>query len=214
MPYGAKSYPAYAPVVTPKPAKKPDAQQFGKIKFEGKDLPPQPATYDKLAIGPKKELLYVSLVAEANFVKAIRAILGGGAKAHISASGGKVKVPNSPHSVAADPHKLVKAEEGYECFTHKLEYGLIHACFVARTDGFMLNVSDEALKAQLSDTRFTTPFLPEWITYIREQMTKGGILQLCPSFNCECAIITSTEAQFDFVVSNGLKTGKLIIPGG
>lgn len=213
--YGA-AYSAYHKKAAAKPKKPKPVQEgpvYGKIKFEGKDIAPQPALYDKLAIGPNGELFFVSLVAEANFVKAIRAILGGGARAGITATGGPVKIPNSPHSVAADPPKVVKVEEGYECHTHKLEHGLIHACFVARTPGFMLNVNDAALRQEIADIRFTTPYLPEWITYIREQMTKGGILAMCSCFNCECGVINATVDQMDFVVSNGLKTRKLIIPG-
>jgi hypothetical protein len=157
--------------------------------------------------------MYVSLVAETNFIKAIRAILGGGAKAVIFATGGKVKVPNNKFAVAADPEKVTKSEAGYECYTHKLEHGLVHAAFVSRTPGFMLNVSDEALAKELADTRYTTPFLRDWIPYIRGEFVKGGLLAMCSSFNCECGIIAATEKQFDFVVSHGLKQRYITIPG-
>jgi hypothetical protein len=209
--YGSKFASATKPAKAT--ADKPPQPTFGKIKFEGKDLPPQPATYDQIAISDKHELMYVSCVAEANFIKAIRAILGGGAKAGITATGGKVKVPTNPFAVPADPDKVTKSEEGYDCYTHKLEHGLVHAVFVSRKPGFMLNVSDEALAVELSDTRYTTPFLREWVPYIKEQFLKGGLLAMCSSFNCSCGIMEATEKQFDFVVSNGLKQRHLIIPG-
>lgn len=186
---------------------------FGKIKFEGKDLPPQPATYDKLAVGNGRTLLFVSIVAETNFVKAIRAILGGGAKAHIYAQDGKIKRPDNVYEQPTHPEKISKAEEGYDCCIHKMDHGLTHAVFVARTDGFMLSVTDEAVRRQLSDIRFTTPILPEWTPYIREQLKKGGLLSMASCFNCACGSLAATDKELDSIVVAGLKSRKLIIPG-
>lgn len=197
----------------PKPSN--PASKFGRIKFEGKDLPPQPATYNRIAIGQKGELLFVSLVAEANFVKAIRSILSPqGTRATIYASGGQVKAPGDRYAQAADPGKVLKVDEGYETWTHKLEHGLVHACFVARQPGFMLSVTDESLCAQLKDIRYTTPFLDSWVPYIKDQMIKGGILAMARCMACECGTLNATETQFDFIISNGLKTKALIIPEG
>lgn len=187
---------------------------FGRIKFEGKDLPPQPATYDKLAMGSGRSLLFVSIVAETNFVKAIRSILGGGAKAHIYAQDGKIKHIDNPYSQPVHPEKLVKVDEGYDCYLHKMDHGLTHAVFVARTDGFMLSVTDEAVRRQLNDIRFTTPFLPEWTPYIREQLKAKRLLSTASCFNCACGTLDATTADLDAVIVAGLKSRKLIIPGG
>jgi hypothetical protein len=185
---------------------------FGAISFAGKDLPPQPARYDRIAVGERQSLLLVSIVAEVNFVKAIRSILGGGAKADIQAAGAKVRRPDRPHDMQWTPSRLVKTDELYDCHTQKLDHGLMHAIFITRAEGFMPTLTDEALWRELLDTRFTTPILRDWLPYIRTQLEKLELLVMASSFNVRCGMLSATDENLDFIVSTGLKKGLILIP--
>lgn len=192
-----------------------DPKVYGKIKFTGKDMPCQPVRFNQLAIGAKKELLFVSVVAEPMIVKAIRAIVVGGARADIEVQeGGQVKVPGDTSSYLIDPRELVKVEEGYEVHTHKLRYGMIHAMFVSRSPGFMKVLSDEALWQELTQTtRYTTPILREWLPYVAQNLRNRDILRVCRSFNVKCGELIATDEQLDEIVSGGLKLGYIKVPG-
>ncbi len=183
------------------------------IEFTGKDIATPAVVYNKLAVGNRSELFLVSLVAESQRVKQIRAILCGGAKASVKAAGGKIKRASDTNDWAArNPGNLYPTPEGYTLLTHKLDYGQVHALFLSRAPGFMRVVSTESLWQVLNDPRFTTPILRVWMPYIESCLRHQDILEEAHTFNCTAGILSLTTAQLDDIVSRGLKTGEITIP--
>ena len=186
--------------------------KFGEISFSGKDIVLPVVKYDRIAVGNRSELYLVSVVSETQRIKAIRAILCGGAKASINAAGGKIRRPNDPEwCEARNPGNLYPTPEGYNVYTQKMGYGLAHAIFVTRTPGFMKVVSEESLWQELNDVRFTTPLLREWLPYIEGQLRDHELLENAQVFNVSCGILNLNTDALDRIVSEGIKSGAIHI---
>ena len=186
--------------------------KMGEIEFHGKENTSGSVKFDKLAISGRGELLLVSLIADNQRVKQIRAIVSFGAKSSASGSGVKVKQPSQEDYYAHTPGHMQISPEGYQCFTHKIGYGMAHALFVTRSPGFMKVVTLESLWQELNDIRFTTPILKEWIPYLDDQLRATERLEEAHVFNCRCGILSATTAKLDEIVEYGLSRRNLIIP--
>jgi hypothetical protein len=187
------------------------APLWGDIEIQGKDIAIPAVKFDKLAVGGRGELLLVSLVAETQRVKQIRAILAGGAKATIQATGVKLTRPGDEPWQAREPGRLFPTPDGYHCQTHKLGYGLAHAMFLTRSPGFMKVVTSESLWQELNDVRFTTPLLKAWVPYIEERLRSDERLEDAHAFQCRCGILSALTKHLDEVVSQGLADRKIMI---
>lgn len=187
-------------------------RKFGDIDFTGKDIGIPPVPFDKLAISGRGELLLLSIFTDAMRVKAIRAILCGGAKAVANAAGVKVNQAGAEAWHAHTPGRLTPTADGYQVFTHKVGYGMVHAMFITRMPGFMKVVTEESLWQELNTTRFTTPILREWIPYIESTLRYEERLEDAHTFNCNCGILTATTQSLDKIVAEGLQQRELIIP--
>lgn len=181
-----------------------DTRKFGDIDFQGKDISLPAVKFDRLAISGRGELLLVSLFAEAQRVKAIRAILCGGAKATANAAGIKVNRPGQENYYAHTPGRLNPSVEGYQVWTHKLGFGLVHALFITRTPGFMKVVTEESLWQELKGSRFTTPILRPWMPHIESRLREKDLLEDAHVFNCNCGIMSANTKHLDEIVSEGL----------
>ncbi len=73
-------------------------------------------------------------------------------------------------------------------------------------------VNPEALWQELKDPRFTTPVLPEWMPYVEQELRKAYFLQGTHNYNCSSGILTLINNDFDTIVSDGIKNGKIHIP--
>jgi hypothetical protein len=189
-----------------------NAVLLGDVEFQGKDISTPSVKFDKLAISGRGELLLISLVADTQRVKQIRAILSGGAKAIANASGIKVNQPGREAWYAHAPGRLLPTAEGYQCFTHKLGYGLAHALFVTRAPGFMRVVTPEFLWQELNDVRFTTPILREWLPHMEYMLRHEEKLEDAHVFNCKCGILSATTTALDEIVKEGLQQRFISIP--
>jgi hypothetical protein len=187
-------------------------QKFGDIDFSGKDIGIPAVPFDKLAISGRGELLLLSIFCDTMRVKAIRAILCGGAKATANAGGVKVNQPGAESWYAHMPGRLTPTTEGYQVFTHKIGFGMAQALFITRMPGFMKVVTEESLWQELNSTRFTTPILREWVPYIENTLRYEERLEDAHVFNCKCGILTATTQSLDKIVSEGLQQRELIIP--
>lgn len=185
---------------------------YGDIQFEGKDIVLPPMKFDRLALSGRGELLMTSLLGDARLIKAARAILNGGAKASVSASGVRVKPPSREDWYGHSPGRLLPTSDGYQVFTHKLGYGLVHALFLTRMPGFMRVVSEEALWQEISSPRFTTPLVREWLRHIESRLRTDENLQEAHCFNCDCAILSANSATLDAIISEGLRSRDIAIP--
>ena len=185
---------------------------FGKITFSNKDLTTSPLRYDKLALSKDGSILMLSVIAEANYIKAIRSILNGGAKAKIMATEGKVCRPDHQVPNYRNPEDCRPTDENYVSYVHRLDYGLCHAMFVTKMDGFMPVFTEEPLWRELQKPRFTTPILREWLPFIRESLYQRDLLRFAESFGCKPGILLANTEQLDEVVSSGVRDGAISIP--
>ena len=183
-------------------------------KFTSEDLWVARTNKDKgLAhVSNAKLLRLLSIFTDQMRVKAIRAILCGGAKAIANASGVKVNQQGGESWRAHMPGRLTPTADGYRVHTHKLGYGMAHALFITRMPGFMKVVTEESLWQELNDVRFTTPILREWVPYIETTLRYEERLEDAHPFNCKCGILTATTQSLDKIVSEGLQQRELIIP--
>ena len=187
-------------------------QTWGEMEIQGKDIAIPAVKFDRLAVGGRGELLLVSLVAETQRVKQVRAILGGGAKATIQADGIKLRRPGDEPWQARPPGRLYPTPDGYQCQTHKLGFGLAHAMFITRMPGFIKVVTPESLWQELNGTRFTTPILKEWMPFIEDRLRADYHLEEAHVFNCLCGVLAATSKTLDAIVSQGLQERRLLIP--
>src|SRR3954454_14504010 len=94
-----------------------------------------------------------------------------------------------------------------------MEFGLAHALFITRMKGFMLVVSEESLWQELKENRFTTPLLREWMPYVEGQLRTQDLLEEALVFNVTCGVLSATTTHLDKIVTDGLKSGEIRIPG-
>lgn len=187
-------------------------KQMGDVEFMGKDISTPNVKFDKIAVSGRGELLMISLIADTQRVKQIRAILSGGAKAVVMAGGIQVNKLGDDEWRSRTPGRLYPTEDGYQCYTHKIGYGMAHALFITRMPGFMKVVTPESLWQELNNVRFTTPILKEWIPYIEKKLRKANRLEHADCFNCQCGILSATTKSLDEVVSKGLTQQDILIP--
>ncbi len=172
---------------------------------DGKSIHIQ-ARFDKVAVHEDK-LVFISLVAFSQDVKAIRAALAAGINAPMWLKNvtllkdGESKVPGA---VSPSPG-------GYRIDAHKFGFGSIHALFTCRQQGFLSNDSDDALWQELKQERFTTPLLRGWLPYVRKELELKSVLVRCHTLDCTCCILTATSADLDSIVEFGIKNGLISI---
>ena len=73
-------------------------------------------------------------------------------------------------------------------------------------------VTDETIWQELTDPRFTTPVLRDWVPYISQEMRERDILEEAHVFNCNCGIMSATTKDLDEIVTEGLRSGAIHIP--
>ena len=172
---------------------------------DGKSIHIQ-ARFDKVAVHQDK-LVFVSLVAASQDVKAIRAALAAGLTAPMWLK----DVTLSKDGESKVPESVVPSPSGYRIDAHRLGFGSIHALFTCRQQGFLLNDSDDALWQELKQERFTTPMLRGWLPYVRKELELKSLLSRCHTLDCTCCILTATSAHLDSIVESGLKNGSISI---
>ena len=172
---------------------------------DGKSIHIQ-ARFDKAAAHQDK-LVFISLVAFSQDIKAIRAALAAGLAAPIwlknvtLSKDGETKVPES----------VLPSPSGYRIDAHRLGFGSIHALFTCRQQGFLPNDSDDALWQELKQERFTTPLLRGWLPYVRKELELKSLLSRCYTLDCTCCMLNATSADLDSIVESGLKNGSIAI---
>jgi len=159
--------------------------------------------YDRIAIGGNV-LALLSFVAPAGEVKAMRAALATNTKDSMTLSG------QLPEGRKKDD-RLLPVTEGYHVWAHRLPYGMVHALFIGRTPGLLMNASDDVLWAALKHERFTTPLLRAWLTYIKEGLEEKKKLYDCACVGCNCRLLNARTEDLDELVASGLKSGFLRI---
>ncbi len=167
------------------------------------------ARFDKVALHEDK-LVFISLVAFSQDIKAIRAALAAGLASPIWLK----NVTLSKDGETKLPESVWPSPGGYRIDAHRLGFGSIHALFTCRQQGFLPNDSDDALWQELKQERFTTPLLRCWLPYVRKELELKSLLARCYTLDCTCCILSANSADLDAIVEFGLKHGLVSIQGG
>jgi hypothetical protein len=178
----------------------------GKLEWtDGKSIHIQ-AKLDKVALLDNR-LLFISLVAFSQDVKAMRAGLAAGIESPIRLH--NVTLTMGDESI--EPDDVRPSTSGYRIDSHRLGLGSVHALFTCRQHGFLLNDGDEALWQELKQERFTTPLLRGWLPHIRKELEKLDLLTRCYTLDCTCCVLTAASADLDAIVEGGIKNGSISI---
>ncbi len=185
---------------------------FGGLQVSGSDIAWPVVKFDRLAIDGRGNLLFASVLADSGIVKGIRAVLNSPKKVTANASGVYVKRASEESWRQRIPNNIGVDNGQYKTLIHRLEYGMAHAFFMSAGKGFMPALTDEHLWSLLNTTEYTTPLLPEWITYIRKTLISKGLLEEAACYRCECAMLLACTADLDLIVTEGLSEGFISIP--
>jgi hypothetical protein len=150
------------------------------------------AKFDKVAVHDNR-LMFMSLVAFSQDVKALRAGLAAGLSSPMELN--NVTLTRDGEEVV--PASVWPSQHGYRLDSHRLGFGSIHALLVCRQLGFLTNDSDEALWQEIKQERFTTPLLRGW------PLTNGVLLTLRMSRGLHDSVIASCSANPSQAVDHG-----------
>jgi hypothetical protein len=167
------------------------------------------ARFDKVALHQNR-LMFLSLVAFSQDVKAIRAGLVAGLNSPMRLK----NVTLTKDTESTLPSDVWPSPVGYRVDAHRLGFGSLHAIFTCRQPGFLLNDSDDALWQELKQERFTTPLLHGWLPHIRKELEIRNLLHRCHTLDCTCCVLTALSADLDSIVESGLKNGLITIESG
>jgi hypothetical protein len=164
------------------------------------------ARFDKVAVHDDK-LMFISLVACSQEIKAMRAALAAGLTCPMRLK----NVTLNQNDDSIEPEHVWPSPGGYRVESHRLGLGSIHAMFVCRQQGFLANDSDDALWRELKQERYTTPMMRGWLPYIRQELALKSLLASCDTLDCTCCVPTATYADLDAIVEAGIKNGGIAI---
>ncbi len=122
-----------------------------------------------------------------------------------------VRVRRDGDERVGTPKQLIRAPDGYVQYAHNLDYGHVHALFVAKTPGLLPAATEAHLWAELSGTRYTTPLLRGWLPYLLAELRRQDALTDLYSHRCAPAILTATPKQLDDIVEQGIRSGKITV---
>ena len=172
---------------------------------DGKSIHIQ-ARFDKVALNENR-LVFISLVAASQDIKALRAAFATGLDCPIRLK--NVELERDGETIVPDDVRPVLG--GYRLDTHRLGFGSVHALFTSRQPGFLPNDSDDALWQELKQERFTTPLLRGWLPVIRTELELKSLLTRCQTLDCTCCVLTATSADLDSIVEYGIQNGLISI---
>jgi hypothetical protein len=164
------------------------------------------ARLDRAALHENR-LMFISLVAFSQDVKAIRAALAAGLNCPMQLK----NVTLTKQDESLEPADVWPSLSGYRIDSHRLGYGSIHAIFTCRQQGLLYNDQDETLWQERKQERFSTPMLRGWLPYIRKELELNSLLSRCFTLDCTCSLLTATSADLDSIVESGLKNGSIAI---
>jgi hypothetical protein len=156
------------------------------------------ADFDKIAWDDSHRLVLLSCVAPTMQVKALRAGLN-------------TEFDEPFHVEGCDRADLYAHDAKYDCKAIRIAPDLLHAIFICRVPGLLLDNQDATLWADLKHERFRTPLLPTWMAHIRRQLELVGSLTECESHGCMVWRLSTTTGELDRIVTEGVKGGQLTI---
>jgi hypothetical protein len=115
-------------------------------------------------------------------------------------------VPRGPND-----YRLIYDSAGYERHIAKVALGTWQMMLVSRMPGFLPVLCPASLWGRLTSETFTTPLLKSWLPWIQKELERRELLLPLRCFNCACGWLKATSDDLDEIVSEGLKTKKLVI---
>jgi hypothetical protein len=164
------------------------------------------ARFDRVALRENR-LMFISLVAVSQDVKAIRAALAAGLDCPMHLK----NITVTKHDESLEPADVWPSLSGYTMDSHRLGYGSIRAIFTCRQHGFRYTDHDEMLWQELKQDRFSTPMLRGWLRYMRKEIELRSLLSRCFTLECTCSLVSATTADLDSIVEHGIKNGLISI---
>jgi hypothetical protein len=154
----------------------------------------------------EREILLLSVVGHETSVKALTAGLRSSAK-------DQKRIEYSAHVGSIHERSLTKCREGYRVVRTKLEYGLWHVLCLAKREGFLPVMTEEAVWQMLQSNRFTTPLLREWMPFLYRRMKYRQIIVELTQSGCQAGLLLADTETLDTLVTEGICDGKLAING-
>jgi SNF2 family DNA or RNA helicase len=111
-------------------------------------------------------------------------------------------------------YKPKKHAGGYKVYRHKINANTWHVLCLARQEGLMPVLSEEAVWQEFRSERYTTPILREWVMPLMEAMIERNRgLEIMECFGCRAAVLTLNDEALASNISAALEQGILKIPG-
>ena len=85
----------------------------------------------------------------------------------------------------------------------------VHALFLAKSPGLLLNASKECLWQELKHERFETPLLRSWVPYLRERLITSRKLHPCKCVGCDVWGLSCRTKDLDELVTEGIQMGAI-----
>ena len=143
----------------------------------------------------------LSVAASQTAIKALHACLSKAAKTSFEAS-----------CEGFEPDwELTAASEGYQFQAFKLGYGMWHSLALARKPGLICKLNDTSLWTELQRAGITTPLLPSWVPWLRNELEREEHLTPLHSFQSDGALLNLDTDSLDKIVSRGLRRRRLTI---
>jgi hypothetical protein len=152
------------------------------------------------------EILLLSVAGPETSVRALTAGLR-------SSGRDQKRVEYSVHLGNVSKCSLTRCPDGYRIHRSKHAYGLWHALFLAKRDGFMPVLTEETLWQHLQGSQFTTPLLREWASWLYRRMKdQKAVVELTQS-GCQAGLLLAGDDALDKLVTQGIQEGHLAISG-
>jgi len=160
---------------------------------------------DALALH-QNEILLLSVVGPETGVKALTAGLR-------SSGSDQQRIDYSAQVGEVHNTRLTKCPESYRVYRTKLEYGLWHVLLLSRRESFLPVLTEETVWQQLRGSRFTTPLLRSWLPWLVQGMKRREHIVELTQSGCQAGLLLVDDAALDDLVSEGVRTGHLVIDG-
>jgi hypothetical protein len=98
---------------------------------------------------------------------------------------------------------------GYRVQRARLDGDTWHVLCVAKVDGFLPVLSEEALWRELRSERFTTPLLRGWVPWLVARLRETGALVELRQAGCNAGLLRLDTDGLDRLVSEGIQAGAL-----
>src|SRR5262249_41367979 len=143
------------------------------------------------------EILLLSVAGPETSVKALTAGLRSSGKAQ-----GRIDYSAQVGSVSET--YLTRCPDGYRIYRNKLGYGLWHVLCLAKKEGFMPVLTEDALWQHLQSSQFTTPLVREWAHWLYQTMKTRELIVELDQSGCQAGLLLADSKNLDELVSEGI----------